>query len=206
MFWLRQQWKSFLTNPWQPRYLLLILAVNIPGSIYGYYWYAEQLASTPGRLLLFVPDSPLATTLLSIALIFALLGYRNQFLSLLAFAGCIKYGLWAAVVITDFWLRGGPVGWETVLLWFSHLGMAAEGVIYMRAGSSVFCPRGMARAAAGVSAWMLLNDFMDYSLGVHPYLYYYGQEPIAEASAWGLSAAVIIYVFIIYRKTIRQGW
>ncbi|KJS64706.1 MAG: hypothetical protein JL50_18415 [Peptococcaceae bacterium BICA1-7] len=203
MLWLRQQWKSFLANPWQPWYLLLILAVNIPGSAYGYYWYAEQLASTPGRLLLFVPDSPLATTLLSMALILSLLGYKNRFLSLLGCATCIKYGLWAVVVITDFWLRGGALGWETVLLCFSHLGMAVQGVIFMRADSSFSPAGGMALAAAGVSAWMLMNDFVDYSLGVYPYLYYYGQEPVAAVSAWVLSAAVIIYVFIIFRKTVR---
>ncbi|MCL5057404.1 MAG: DUF1405 domain-containing protein [Actinobacteria bacterium] len=206
MFRLRRHWRSFLSNPWQPRYILLILAINIPGSVYGYYWYAEQLASTPKRLLLFVPDSPLATTLLSFVLILALLGHRNLFFSLLALAACIKYGLWAAVVISDFWLGGGAVGWETVLLWFSHLGMAAQGVIYMRAGPFVFPARGMARAAAVVSAWMLLNDFMDYHLGIHPYLYYYGQEPMAAVSAWGLSATVIIYIFIIFGKSVRWGW
>jgi uncharacterized membrane protein YpjA len=198
--WLLRQGKLFLADPWQPRYLLLLLAVNVPGSVYGYYWYAGQLGSTPMGLWPLVPDSPLSTTLFSFVLMLALLGYRNFFLALLAFATCIKYGLWAAVVIVDFWLRGGAPGWETVMLNISHLGMAVQGVVFLRAGFFNFSHRGVVRAAIGVSAWLLFNDFMDYFLGLHPYLYYSGQEPVASVSAWGLSAAVILYIFLLTGK------
>lgn len=202
--WLFLQVKLFLGDPWQPRYLLMLLAVNVPGSVYGYYWYSGQLAETPVRLWPFVPDSPLSTTLFSLVLVLALLGCRNLFLTLLAMATCVKYGLWAAVVIIDFWLGGGAPGWETMMLCLSHLGMAVQGVIYLRSG--LFISSSPGRAAALVAAWILLNDFMDYQFDLHPYLYYSGQEPVAAVSALGLSALVIIYVFMLIRKYRRPQW
>lgn len=46
--------------------LLLVLAVNFIGTVYGYYWYVPQLADTPFRFLIFVPDSPTATFFLPV--------------------------------------------------------------------------------------------------------------------------------------------
>lgn len=39
----------------------LLLAINLFGTVYGYYWYRYQLAETPAKFLLFVPDSPTAS-------------------------------------------------------------------------------------------------------------------------------------------------
>ncbi len=46
------------------RFLTLLLIVNILGTIYGYIWYGSQLAETPKKFLLFVPDSPTASLFL----------------------------------------------------------------------------------------------------------------------------------------------
>ncbi|MDK2820448.1 MAG: hypothetical protein PWP31_413 [Clostridia bacterium] len=46
--------------------------INIIGTIYGYYWYKEQLINTPLIWCFFTPDSPLSTTLFALALIFTL--------------------------------------------------------------------------------------------------------------------------------------
>lgn len=42
----------------------LLLAINLFGTVYGYYWYRYQLAETPAKFLLFVPDSPTASLFL----------------------------------------------------------------------------------------------------------------------------------------------
>ncbi len=38
--------------------LWILLTINVFGTLYGYYWYAYQLASTPPIFIPFVPDSP----------------------------------------------------------------------------------------------------------------------------------------------------
>lgn len=204
---LKYHWNSFMANPWRPKYLYIILATNIIGSIYGYYWYAEQLASTPKYLWLFIPDSPLSTTLFAVVLALSLAGLQSLLLSLAAFAGCIKYGIWAVIMITEFWLKGGDVEFEVAMLWISHMGMAAQGVIYFykpgapgSIGGFHSPLRGWGGALAFLAAWMFLNDFFDYGLGIYPYLYYYGQEYLAMVSAFSLSAVIMAFVILYFRR------
>ncbi len=191
---IMRHWRSFMRDPWRPEYVVPLLLINMAGSIYGYYWYAGQLSSTVKKLWLFVPDSPMATTLFAAVLLFSLMGRRNAFLGLIAFTACIKYGLWAVIVIGDFWAGGGSIRFTESMLWVSHLGMAVQGVIYLKVrppGSSL----GFSRPALpGVAAWMLLNDFMDYRLGIHPYLYVPGQELLAGVSAVALSLSLALTV------------
>lgn len=192
---IKYHWRSFLDSPWQPRYVILLLAVNIPGSVYGYYWYRGQLASIPRELLLFVPDSPLSTTLFSVALALSLLGYRNTFLSVAAFTGCIKYGLWAVIIISHFWGTGGEAELKVAMLWVSHLGMAAQGLIYLRASGAVTPP-----VIAGTALWMFTNDFLDYRLEIHPYLYDPGQFLLAGYSASVLSGLMLFLLLFMRWK------
>jgi len=184
---LKKHWKAFLENPWQARYLVLLLVINLFGSAYGYYWYWEQLTTVPRKFLLFVPDSPLATTLLTVVLLLSLLGWRNPLLNVIAFTANIKYGLWAVIIISDNWLSGGAIEFNEVMLWFSHLGMAAQGVVYLR---GILHNHGLGWVTAATVAWMILNDFVDYRFGVYPYLYYWGQETVAAATAYGLTAVI----------------
>lgn len=195
---INHHWHSFLRDPWQVKYTVPLLLVNVAGSVYGYYWYAGQLTSTPKRLWIFVPDSPLATTMFAFVLLLSLFGYRNTFFSLVAFTACIKYGLWAVIIISDFWAGGGGVRFTEAMLWASHIGMAVQGAIYLNTYLSGR-PRGAARAVsgpvlAGAAAWMLLNDFLDYYLGIYPYLYVPGQKLLAGVSAVSLSLLLILTV------------
>ncbi|MFZ5647869.1 MAG: DUF1405 domain-containing protein [Bacillota bacterium] len=192
---LKHHWNSFLNHPWQFRYVVLLLAVNIPGSVYGYYWYAGQLAATSRKLWLFVPDSPLSTTLFSVVLALSLLGYRNAFLSVVAFTGCIKYGLWAVIIISHFWGTGGGVEFKAAMLWVSHLGMAAQGIIYLRNAGVITLP-----VVAGTALWMFINDFLDYHLGIYPYLYEAGQLTLALYSAAVLSGLIVFLLLLMPRK------
>lgn len=197
---LKNNWNSFLENPWQRRYVILLLAVNIPGSVYGYYWYAGQLEATPKSLWLFVPDSPLSTTLFAVVLALSLLGRRNIVLSLVAFTGSIKYGLWAVIIIVHYWATGGNVEFKVVMLLVSHLGMAAQGFIYLRATGPVIPP-----VIAGTTLWMFINDFLDYSLGIYPYLYQSGQLLLARFSAVVLSGLMVFLILFTQRKKPSGG-
>lgn len=168
-------------NPFRPWFLVTLIIINFLGSIYGYYWYRHQLASTPVFLWFFIPDSPLSTTLTAVALFLILIDKRNSLFEWIAFTAVIKYGLWAVVIISHFGLTGGVIQPEIWMLWFSHLGMAVEGIIFLR---QVKAAR---RETVTGLHWMLFNDLLDYGLGIYPYLYASYQWLTALLTALSLS-------------------
>ena len=174
-------WQDFWRDPWQVRYTVPLVIINALGSGCGYYWYHEQLAAIPFYYWPFVPDSPLASTLVTLALLMRGDSAFKRLFQAAAFTAAIKYGIWAIVIITQYWAMGGPVGFIEVTLWFSHLGMAVEGAIFLK---TLRLDR-MTVSITGM--WMLLNDFMDYRAGLHPYLFAQGQEFLAVAAALALS-------------------
>nr|WP_082210273.1 DUF1405 domain-containing protein [Paenibacillus durus] len=152
----------------------LLLAVNIPGTIYGYIWYGNQLAYTaahyPSWLLPFVPDSPTASLFFTLALILLLYPPKTAagitlraLIEALAVVTSVKYGIWAVSIIAAGGYQGGPVVWQDWMLMISHTGMAVEALLYAR----FFICRKMIPLAL---LWTLLNDTVDYSYGVYPWL------------------------------------
>lgn len=196
---LKNNWFSLLSNPWQTKYVIPIIIINTFGSVYGYYWYAEQMYLTPVKFWLFVPDSPLSTTMLVVVLVLSLAGYRNVYFTAIAFAANIKYGLWAVVIISDFWIGGGGIRYEEVMLWISHLGMALQGTIYLVA-SPMAGGNNIAKLLVVLSSWLLLNDIFDYYVGIHPYLFYPTQYLFAAYSAAVLSVFVILLIIFLSLK------
>lgn len=186
MPWLRKFRRLLWEDPFDKWFLTLLIIVNALGSVWGYLWYRQQLAETPWPFWIFTPDSPLSTTLMAVALLTLLVGRPSALFLLLAYTAVIKYGLWAIVLITDYWLRGGPIAFTESMLWLSHLGMAVEGFLYLRhlrvtAGQAIF-----------TGVWMALNDFMDYGLGLHPYLFLPEQRTLAMASAVALTVMLFL--------------
>lgn len=167
-FWSR----AFLMNR---GFLWLLLICNVLGTIYGYYWYALQIEYTlerwPSWMVIFVPDSPTASLFFSIALVFIMFPPRSTWLKgiralfeALAVVTSVKYGVWAVTMI--FWgaALGSPLVWEDWMLTASHLAMAIEALIYVR----FFIFRWVTLLLA--LCWTLLNDYMDYSQGIYPWL------------------------------------
>lgn len=180
MRWFRQWVKVF----WHPRWLRAVAAVNLAGAAYGYYWYWEQLSSTPWPWWPLVCDSPFSVTVLALAL-FLYAGKRPCFLLLVpAAAATAKYGLWAVAVIVQFWYLGGPVRPLEIMLLFSHLGMVVEGWLY----GSQAVNRGSLLLAL---SWLCLNDAVDYCLGLHPYLFLPEQVWFARWVAYVTTITVI---------------
>lgn len=173
-----------------PGFVRLLLVFYLPGTVYGYFWYADQLAETwrtrPFWQIVFVPDSPTASLLFSVALIWGLAS-RDGFFSagqagnagggkhpvaagirsLVGALGTVtsfKYGVWACVMIVAGWAQGDPMAWEHWMLIASHAAMAVFALLY--------APHfGFGKIALGLAAaWTLANDALDYGLGIHPYL------------------------------------
>lgn len=143
----------------------LIAAVNVAGLVGGLFWYAGQLAATPLPLWPVVPDCPLAAGFAAWALMRRLRGRPSPFWDALAWGSSIKYGLWTVVIIGHSWLAGVGVTAASSLLFWSHVGMFVQGLVY---GAGLWRVR--LRYLALPAAWFIINDLADYVLGAHPYL------------------------------------
>jgi uncharacterized membrane protein YpjA len=169
-FWSR----DFLLNR---SFLWLLFLVNLAGTIYGYIWYEGQLIATfnnhPLWQLVFVPDSPTASLFFTMSLLYLLFPpqkpYRfaimgRSLIEALAVVCSVKYGIWAvAMIVAGAW-QGADLYWQHFMLIASHLGMALEALLFFR-----FMKAGAA-ALAVAAGWLLLNDMVDYTFGVFPYL------------------------------------
>ena len=186
MFKLSMLWsRSFLLS--RP-FLWSLFWVNALGTLYGYEWYRYQLINTWNDyspwLVIFVPDSPTASLFFSITLLYLLRDSRreqagntpkalHQDVPALSWRGVwealavitqVKYGIWATAII--FWgaSQGDPIHWMEWMLVCSHTAMAIEALLYMR------FYRFTVLAVLIGAAWTLMNDLIDYSFGVFPYL------------------------------------
>lgn len=169
-FWSRE----FLLNR---SFLWLLFLVNLAGTIYGYIWYEGQLIDTlnhhPLWQIVFVPDSPTASLFFTIALLYLLFPpnkpYRlvrigRSIIEALAVVCSVKYGIWAVAMIAAGAWQGDNLHWQHYMLMASHLGMAFEALLFFRFMKA--CAVSLLVAAC----WLLLNDTVDYTFGVFPYL------------------------------------
>lgn len=171
--------KSFL---WYAKLLLmnrsilwLLFICNLLGTIYGYYWYKDQLIETfnthPLWQIVFVPDSPTGSLFFTIAIGFLLYPPSSKAMRVirkviegLAVVTSVKYGIWAITMIVAGAVLGDGLVWQHYMLMASHLTMAVEALIYV---PFFTCGMGALLIALG---WTWLNDAMDYTYGIFPYL------------------------------------
>lgn len=187
---IRKLWHDIFENPFQKRILLILFFINILGSVYGYYWYWSQLNSTEYIYWLFVPDSPLSTTLLAMSL-FLFLRYQNiPYLPLVACASVIKYGIWAVVINADLLVAGEEFTIINLMLMLSHFGMAVEGVVYLR--HLIFKKKDIYIAAM----WFGMQDVMDYVFRLHPYLFSERQIVLAQYTAVTLTIVILSGIIV----------
>ena len=191
--------KSLLGN----KYILWCLfIVNLLGTIYGYIWYDNQLRETwatqPHWLIVFVPDSPTASLFFTLALLFLLfpekLGkfyFIRTIIEGLAVVTSIKYGIWAVTIIFAGAAQGNMLVWQDWMLVASHLAMAVEALLYVR----LFKFGSFMLIAAW--SWTILNDFIDYSFGVYPWL---------PEVLWNDVNAVMIFTFALTCASALAVW
>ncbi|MEK4378359.1 MULTISPECIES: DUF1405 domain-containing protein [Bacillus] len=142
--------------------LILVLAINFLGTVYGYYWYLPQLLETPTRFLIFVPDSPTATFFFLFVLLAFLMKRNAPLFEALALVTLVKYGLWAVGMNLLVLAVTGDLPWEGYMLIASHFAMAVQGVLY----SPYF--RFSLWHLVIAAAWTLHNDVIDYLFGMMP--------------------------------------
>jgi uncharacterized membrane protein YpjA len=141
----------------------VIVAVNLAGTAFGFYYYIPQLEETPIIMWPIVPVSPLATMYIGLSLAAWRLGYRGflaQVLHVLAFVGCLKYGLWT-VVVQSFIEESSTIAlWLWQFLIWSHLAMAIEAFLVTR-----YAKFSLSAVTVGVG-WYVFNDLLDYFVPV----------------------------------------
>lgn len=161
---MRSLWKWFYHSLGERWFLWTLFIVNLLGTIYGFIWYGNQLASTPTWLRIFVPDSPTGSGLFTLVLLTYLLGKHIPLLEALASITNFKYGIWAVGIILTGWALGNEVKTTDIMLLVSHAGMAIESALYARFYRLSWLPVGL------TALWTMNNDFLDYLMFIHPWL------------------------------------
>ena len=135
-----------------------IVAINLAGTAFGFWYYRFQFAATPTIAWPVVPDSPGATLFIALSLAAWKLGAGRWAgpIHALAFFGCIKLGFWTPYV--QVFLNGpeGIVAWLYYFLILSHLAMVAQAFLIHRYFDFPV------RAVAVAVVWYGVNDLVDY--------------------------------------------
>ena len=111
----------------------LIVAINLAGTAFGFWYYRHQFAATPTVMWPFVPDSPVATLLIALAIASWKLGYEQPWLTALAFFGNIILGLWTPFTLLAFYEQYAhlhPAMYQ--FLFWSHLAMVVQAFVLHR--------------------------------------------------------------------------
>lgn len=182
--------------------LWLLFICNLLGTVYGYIWYEAQLRDTwlhhPPWQLIFVPDSPTASLFFTLSLLFLLFPARlskyhflRTLIEGLAVVTSVKYGIWAVSMIFAGAAQGGDLVWQDWMLVGSHLAMAVEALLYVRLykfGTSMLI---------GAGSWTLLNDTVDYTYDVYPWL---------PQTLWDDVPGVMVFTYCLTLASVAVGW
>ena len=147
-----------------PRWWWPLFVVNLLGTVYGMYWYREQLAVTPWYYWLFTPDCPLASMYFTIVLGLWLAGRRTRWFEAVAFVTSAYFGVWTVVVILQYFVVHHTFDWGNFMLLASHVGLGLEGFLFLAVH------RIRLRHLAVASGWLLLQWYFDYYQGTNPWL------------------------------------
>ena len=188
-----------------------IVAINLLGTAFGFYYYGFQFSIEPVVTWPFVPDSPVATLFIAGSLAMWKLGRNQEWLNALAFFGCIKLGAWTPFVLLAFKSEFSflhPLMYN--FLFWSHLAMVAEAFLIHR--YSRFPPAAIAVAVL----WYGFNDLVDYFVPIvgTPHHTLIPAEPvvggvvthvapahtIAAAGAVALTLAATVLAVMTHRK------
>ncbi|MFH1445628.1 MAG: DUF1405 domain-containing protein [Nanoarchaeota archaeon] len=132
---------------------ILIIIISVLGFLAGLYFYLGQLFSTPLYFWIFVIDCPLYVILFSVIVAMRMGGRTNSLLNNIVSVGLIKYGLWTILVTI---LNNGSI----FMFALPHSLMVLGGFLLMFFSKTKF------KGFLLVLSWFLLNDFMDYIVGI----------------------------------------
>lgn len=176
----------------QKKWLFAIALFNVLGTVFGFYYYADQLSSHSLYLWPFIPDSPIATLLIAIS--FVLLALKKNFalLNSLAFIANLKYGLWTVFILTYYYgiFYNGNTLTMYLFMLLSHFAMAVQALLVLEYSKIRI------KHILIAASWFIINDILDYTLGIHTRLYTSNSDPaaIAAFTLTFLSVSILLYL------------
>ncbi|HAL01346.1 MAG TPA: DUF1405 domain-containing protein [Exiguobacterium sp.] len=146
--------------------LWIVGLINLAGTLYGYYWYEPQLATSKWYFYPFIPDSPTASLFFTIIVFLWIFGRRSRLFEALAFVTLIKYGVWAvvmnALMLNELGTSNAYLTTMALMLMVSHGAMAFQALLF----SPLMTFR--IKELVLVAIWVVHNDVVDYVLGQWP--------------------------------------
>lgn len=146
--------------------LWVVGLINLAGTLYGYYWYEPQLATSKWYFYPFIPDSPTASLFFTIIVFLWIFGRRSRLFEALAFVTLIKYGVWAvvmnALMLNELGTSNAYLTTMALMLMVSHGAMAFQALLF----SPLMTFR--IKELVLVAIWVVHNDVVDYVLGQWP--------------------------------------
>ncbi|RLG15859.1 MAG: hypothetical protein DRN71_00020 [Candidatus Nanohalarchaeota archaeon] len=166
----------------------MLIFVNIVGTLFGFWYYKFQLASTPLVKLVFVPDCPIYTLLFACFLVLHFMGKKSAILATVTFIGLVKYGFWTVLVISlycEYYAASDLFLY--VVLFILHIGMIAQAYVIPQIS-------GFSKDALMIAlVWFLANDVMDYFFGTAPYLPDYMYHNLLFVESTLMTIILVIY-------------
>ena len=175
--------------------LTVIITINLIGTLAGFYYYSNQLSSSPVYLWPFIPDCPLYTMLVVIVLV--TFHFTNKSVDLLSFItsiGLAKYGTWTVLVVLGFSSFYFSIDRNVyVVIACAHVLMALEFILPLYIIKEI--KKSYVLAAF---IWFFLNDFFDYYVGTHPPLPSWSVSSVAFMT-FAMTPIFIIIVSLTYK-------
>lgn len=170
--------------------VVALLLMNIVGFFYGMMYYQGQLSATPILFWLFVIDCPFYTLLLALIFLASVFELRSKEVNFLVSAGAIKYGIWTLSVLLYFgnYFFAPELFMESSILFILHIGLILEAFLLIGKNNV-----GMLLLLIAFG-WYFLNDWIDYELGMHPYLPAVNEFLIAFTVGLSIFSVLLVYV------------
>ncbi len=140
------------------RFLLLLTIINLVAGFYSISYYFWQLEKTNPLFWIFIIDCPLYSIIFGINLYLMAKEKANPLLGFVSIVGSLKYGLWTIFALL---LPGFIFAFPTLLV--GHLLLIVEVILLYK----IF--KFKLKHLIIVLGWFLLNDILDYFVGIHPY-------------------------------------
>ncbi|PDW00344.1 DUF1405 domain-containing protein [Candidatus Chloroploca asiatica] len=177
----------------QPLLFWSAMGANLIGVVWGgWIWYGPQLAAAPWWAWLFIPDCPAAALWATIAFLGLRYGRDWGWFNAFAAFACIKYGLWTLAFWLRHWSVVGTFEPLEIMLFVSHMGLTAEGVLLALHIGSLSLP-----VRLSIIGWFALSIWVDYGLGHHPPLTYAVPVAFVFWVATGLTALLGLALLLL---------
>jgi len=140
------------------KFLLSLALINFIVGFYSISYYLPRLEKANPFFWIFIIDCPLYSILFGLNIYLIAKEKQNSLLGFVSVVGSIKYGLWTMVAL----LLPGLI-FSYPLLVVGHLLLIIEVIVLYKLFSFKI------KHLIVVLIWFLINDFLDYFVGIHPY-------------------------------------